>query len=98
MLIIINNDGGNIFHMLPVPEQNQIREQFYQLPHGLDFRASAEQFRLAYAAPADATGFRQAYQQALAQPGATILECKAATGAAADWLKNFALQVRSLPA
>jgi len=98
VLIIINNDGGNIFHMLPVPEQNQIREQFYQLPHGLDFRASSEQFRLAYAAPADATGFRQAYQQALAQPGATILECKAATGAAADWLKNFALQVRSLPA
>ena len=98
VLIIINNDGGNIFHMLPVPEQNQIRERFYQLPHGLDFRASAEQFRLAYAAPADANDFRQAYQQALSHPGASLLECKVATGAAADWLKNFALQVRSLPA
>ena len=37
VLIIINNDGGNIFHMLPVPEHNQIREHFYQLPHGLNF-------------------------------------------------------------
>lgn len=98
VLIIINNDGGNIFHMLPVPEQNQIREHYYQLPHGLNFRAGAEQFGLAYAAPADAPSFRQAYQTALMQPRATLLECKVTTGEAAVWLKNFATQVRSLPA
>ncbi len=98
VLIIINNDGGNIFHRLPVPEQYRIREQYYQLPHGLKFRAGAEQFELAYAAPTDAPTFHQAYQTALTQPRATVLECRVATGEAADWLKNFALQVRSLPA
>lgn len=98
VLIIINNDGGNIFHMLPVPEHNQIREQFYQLPHGLDFQASAAQFQLAYAAPTDAASFRFSYQQALTQPHATLLECKVATGDAASWLKRFAQQVRDLPA
>lgn len=96
--IIINNDGGNIFHMLPVPEHNQIREHFYQLPHGLDFRASAEQFKLAYAAADNVETFRQAYAAALTRSGATLLECHVATGAAAEWLKSFARQVRSLPA
>lgn len=98
VLIIINNDGGNIFHMLPVPEHNQIREHFYQLPHGLNFQASAEQFQLAYAAPTDVTSFRHAYQQALTQHSATILECKVAVGEAANWLQEFAQHVRDLPA
>ena len=98
VLIIINNDGGNIFHMLPVPEHNQIREHFYQLPHGLNFQASAEQFQLAYAAPTDVTSFQHAYQQALTQQSATILECKVAAGEAANWLKALALHVRNLPA
>jgi 2-succinyl-5-enolpyruvyl-6-hydroxy-3-cyclohexene-1-carboxylate synthase len=98
VLIIINNDGGNIFHMLPVPEHNQIREQFYQLPHGLNFQASAEQFQLAYAAPIDAASFQHHYQHALTQPATTILECKMVTGEAACWLKTFAQHVRNLPA
>lgn len=98
VLIIINNDGGNIFHMLPVPEHNQIREQFYQLPHGLNFQASAEQFQLAYAAPTDATSFQHAYQQALTRHSATILECKVAVGEAANWLQELAQHVRNLPA
>lgn len=98
VLIIINNDGGNIFHMLPVPEHNQIREHFYQLPHGLNFQASAEQFQLAYAAPTDTTSFQHYYQQALTRHSATILECKVAVGEAANWLKEFAQHVRNLPA
>ncbi len=97
VLIIINNDGGNIFHMLPVPEHNQIREHFYQLPHGLNFQASAEQFQLAYAAPMDATSFQHDYQQALTRDSATILECKVAVGEAANWLKGLAQHVRDLP-
>ena len=97
VLIIINNDGGNIFHMLPVPEYNQIREHFYQLPHGLNFQASAEQFQLAYAAPTDTTSFQHYYQQALARHSATILECKVAVGEAANWLKELAQRVRDLP-
>lgn len=96
--IIINNDGGNIFHMLPVPEHNQIREHFYQLPHGLNFQASAEQFQLAYAAPTDVTSFQHAYQQALTQQSATILEYKVAAGEAANWLKALVQHVRNLPA
>lgn len=98
VLIILNNDGGNIFHMLPVPEHNQIREQFYQLPHGLNFQASAEQFQLSYAAPTDATSFQHDYQQALTRHSATILECKVAVGEAANWLKGLAQHVRDLPA
>jgi 2-succinyl-5-enolpyruvyl-6-hydroxy-3-cyclohexene-1-carboxylate synthase len=98
VLIIINNDGGNIFHMLPVPEHSQIREHFYQLPHGLHFQASAEQFQLAYAAPTDAASFQHDYQQALTRHSATLVECKVAVGEAANWLKTFAQHVRELPA
>lgn len=96
VLLIINNNGGNIFHMLPVPENNQIRERFYQLPHHLDFSASAKQFGLNYTALHDIPSFKESYLAALQQTGATVLECHVTTGEAAKWLKNIALQIRKL--
>ncbi|EGU45714.1 2-succinyl-5-enolpyruvyl-6-hydroxy-3-cyclohexene-1-carboxylate synthase, partial [Vibrio ichthyoenteri ATCC 700023] len=45
-IVVTNNDGGAIFGLLPVPEQQ--KQQLYQMPHGYDFSAAAAQFKLAY--------------------------------------------------
>jgi 2-succinyl-5-enolpyruvyl-6-hydroxy-3-cyclohexene-1-carboxylate synthase len=35
VVILLNNDGGSIFRMLPVPTQDALLETYYCLPHGL---------------------------------------------------------------
>lgn len=63
IIIVINNDGGAIFNMLPVPKQQ--KTDFYQLPHGLNFKASCEQFAVDYHNPNQLHEFATIYNQAL---------------------------------
>lgn len=63
IIIVINNDGGAIFNLLPVPKSQ--KKEFYQLPHGLDFKASCEQFCIDYYNPNQLTNFKDTYNKCL---------------------------------
>lgn len=39
--ILVDNDGGGIFHMLPIAEHEPDFTTFFATPHGLDFRHAA---------------------------------------------------------
>lgn len=49
VVIIVNNNGGQIFSMLPTPVAE--RERFYCMPHALNFKHAAAMFGLDYVAP-----------------------------------------------
>jgi 2-succinyl-5-enolpyruvyl-6-hydroxy-3-cyclohexene-1-carboxylate synthase len=49
VIVVTNNDGGAIFDLLPVPQQQ--KTDLYQMPHGYDFQHAAAQFGLRYAKP-----------------------------------------------
>lgn len=49
VIVVLNNDGGAIFDMLPVDEQQ--KEQLYRMSHGLNFEHAAAMFGLDYAQP-----------------------------------------------
>ncbi len=51
VLIVVNNNGGQIFSMLPTPEME--RERFYCMPHYLQFKNAATMFGLSYASPSN---------------------------------------------
>ena len=42
IFVLIDNDGGGIFHMLPIAEHEPHFSQYFATPHGLDFRHAAE--------------------------------------------------------
>ena len=63
IIIVINNDGGAIFNLLPVPKEQ--KKNFYQLPHGLNFRASCEQFSIDYYNPNQLIDFKGIYNNCL---------------------------------
>lgn len=42
-VIVLNNDGGNIFDLLPVPDPKTL-DDYYRLRHGYQFKAAAQQF------------------------------------------------------
>lgn len=47
-LVVINNDGGGIFHLLPVREFDPPFTEFFATPHGLDFRHAADLYDLPF--------------------------------------------------
>jgi len=76
ILIIINNDGGGIFHFLPVAEHTEHFEQYFGTPHGLRFAHAAELFGLKYACPKDVSSFTAAYAAAREFQESSIIEIK----------------------
>lgn len=74
VIIVLNNDGGAIFNLLPAQSQGEHFQPLFQLPHGLGFQHAAAQFCLNYAAPRDIEAFAESYQAACQRPGATLIE------------------------
>ncbi len=48
VFVLIHNDGGGIFHMLPIRRHEPAFTPFFATPHGLDFRHAAELYTLPY--------------------------------------------------
>ncbi|MEX2466824.1 MAG: 2-succinyl-5-enolpyruvyl-6-hydroxy-3-cyclohexene-1-carboxylic-acid synthase [Gemmatimonadota bacterium] len=42
VFVLVDNDGGGIFHMLPISEREPDFTTYFATPHGLDFRHAAE--------------------------------------------------------
>jgi 2-succinyl-5-enolpyruvyl-6-hydroxy-3-cyclohexene-1-carboxylate synthase len=73
-LIIVNNDGGGIFQFLPLAIDAASLEELWETPHGLDFRAAAEQFAIDYKKISTSIELREALD--LQSHGPVILECQ----------------------
>ncbi len=74
VLIIINNDGGGIFHFLPVAQQTNSFEQYFATPHGRSFRDAASMFSLDYHQPQSPAELISTYRQATRAARATVIE------------------------
>lgn len=71
-VVVVNNDGGGIFHFLPIARQAEaaVFEPLFGTPHGLTFEAAARLFGLPYHAPTTP----EALTEALAAPGPKLVE------------------------
>jgi 2-succinyl-5-enolpyruvyl-6-hydroxy-3-cyclohexene-1-carboxylate synthase len=95
VLVLVNNDGGSIFTLLPGAAQSPALEGFFRLPHGLDFAHAAAQFGLPYQAPTSLDEFARSYQLAC-QGGVTLIECRFPAEEAARQLAELAAACRTL--
>jgi 2-succinyl-5-enolpyruvyl-6-hydroxy-3-cyclohexene-1-carboxylate synthase len=75
-IVLLNNDGGGIFHFLPVASQTDAFEEHVATPHGLDFSIAAALYGCDYARPADAEDLRMTLERALGGSGTTIVEIR----------------------
>lgn len=74
VIVVANNDGGGIFHKLPIRDYTDVFEPYFTTPHGRSFEDAASTFGLAYAAPDTPNSFIEAYRAASGREGATLLE------------------------
>jgi 2-succinyl-5-enolpyruvyl-6-hydroxy-3-cyclohexene-1-carboxylate synthase len=75
-IVLINNDGGGIFHFLPVAGQTDAFEQHVATPHGLNFAHAAALYGCGYARAGDAGGLHTAVRRSLSGSGTTIIEVR----------------------
>ena len=75
-IVLLNNDGGGIFHFLPVAGESDAFEQHVATPHGLNFRHAAELYGCGYQRPGSAGELRAAVERSLADQGTTLIEVR----------------------
>ena len=72
-VVCINNDGGGIFHLLPI-EEHESFDEWFRTPHGLDFEPTGELYGLEFARTEDREGFRELYTDAVGAEGTQVIE------------------------
>ncbi len=76
LLVVVNNDGGGIFHTLPVREYEPHFTPYFATPHGLDLQKAGELFRLPYTRVDTRDAFRTTFPEVLERGGPAILEVR----------------------
>ncbi|MFB6104388.1 MAG: 2-succinyl-5-enolpyruvyl-6-hydroxy-3-cyclohexene-1-carboxylic-acid synthase [Halobacteriaceae archaeon] len=73
-IVLINNDGGGIFHMLPIADFDPPFTEYFRTPHGLDFEPSTALYDLEYGHITSLETFRARYTDSLATAGTQVIE------------------------
>ena len=72
-IVLLHNDGGGIFHFLPVSGEGEAFAEHVATPHALDFAHAAALYGCGYEAADDVAGFRAALGSALAADATSIV-------------------------
>ena len=77
-IVLINNDGGGIFHMLPIEAYDPPFTSQFVTPHGLDFEPTGDLYDLSFARVdgGDRAAFRDAYAEATTSSGSHVIEVR----------------------
>jgi 2-succinyl-5-enolpyruvyl-6-hydroxy-3-cyclohexene-1-carboxylate synthase len=87
-IVLLNNDGGGIFHFLPVAGETDAFEEHVATPHGLAFERAAQLYRCGYELPGSVGELRAAVERSIALGESTIIEIRT------DREQNLALHRR----
>ncbi len=94
VLIVVNNNGGQIFSLLPTPQSE--RERFYQMPQNVHFDHAAAMFGLNYHRPEDWLALEEALAGAWHTTQATLIELVVNDTDGAQTLQQLLAQVSQL--
>jgi 2-succinyl-5-enolpyruvyl-6-hydroxy-3-cyclohexene-1-carboxylate synthase len=73
-IVLINNDGGGIFHRLPIAQFDPPFSELFLTPHGLQFEPVVRMFGAHYQKAATREAFRQSFQEALQAEQSWVIE------------------------
>ena len=73
-VVLVNNDGGGIFHKLPIESFDPPFTAQFKTPHGLDFAPTGDLYDLEYTRVESADAFERAYADSLDSDGTAVVE------------------------
>ena len=94
VIILVNNDGGNIFNMLPMGTARDKAQEYFVTPHGLDGEHAAAMFNIPYHAPGTVAKLVNSVQHAMGVNGCTLIEVKTLPGQASEQIKQSVRQIK----
>jgi 2-succinyl-5-enolpyruvyl-6-hydroxy-3-cyclohexene-1-carboxylate synthase len=87
-IVLLNNDGGGIFHFLPVAGETDVFEQHVATPHGLDFSRAAALYGCEFVRAETLDALRSAVETSIGGDATTLIEVRT------DREENLALHRR----
>ncbi|MFW6384946.1 MAG: 2-succinyl-5-enolpyruvyl-6-hydroxy-3-cyclohexene-1-carboxylic-acid synthase [Halodesulfurarchaeum sp.] len=75
-IVLINNDGGGIFHRLPIEEFDPPFESFFKTPHGLDFSSTGSMYDFEFERVDSPDPFESSFRKSIERPGTQVLEVR----------------------
>ncbi len=76
VLVLVDNDGGGIFHMLPIRAFEPVFTPYFATPHGLDFRHAARLYGLPFADAETPAELAERVSAAIVRPGTDIIRVR----------------------
>lgn len=76
VIVLLNNNGGGIFDMLPQRSGDAYFERLFLTPQDVDFGAAARAFDVSYRLVETVSAFDEAYDEALGAPGISLIEAR----------------------
>ncbi|WP_135851145.1 2-succinyl-5-enolpyruvyl-6-hydroxy-3-cyclohexene-1-carboxylic-acid synthase [Halorussus salinus] len=73
-IVEINNDGGGIFHMLPIEEFDPPFTDQFRTPHGLDYEPTGDLYGLDFERVGSLDSFRSAFESSVESEGTQVIE------------------------
>ncbi len=97
-IMVINNQGGGIFEMLPIAEYDPPFEEYFAMPQAVEFRELCQTYHVSYQWIQDWDALLRAIKSD-PQPGVRLIEIKTNRKADSQWrkttLKSMATQVKA---
>ena len=90
-IVLVDNDGGGIFHMLPIADHETFESQFVT-PHGLDFEPTGDLYGLSFRRVEGRAALRDAFEASVGSDGTQVLSVT--SDAADSHARRDALQRR----
>ena len=75
-IVIVNNDGGGVFSLLPIARHGEVFERYFGTPHGLDFAPTAAMYGIPFARPDSLAALGARAASSLARRATEILEVR----------------------
>ena len=75
-IVLVNNDGGGIFHILPIEEFDPPFTEQFRTPHGLDFAATGDLYDLSFERVDGRDAFADAFESSVGTEGTTVIEVR----------------------
>ncbi|MGM0397697.1 MAG: 2-succinyl-5-enolpyruvyl-6-hydroxy-3-cyclohexene-1-carboxylic-acid synthase [Halobacteriota archaeon] len=72
-IVVIDNDGGGIFHMLPIEDHDPPFTDQFKTPHGIDLSATDDLYDLTFHAVDGLASFASTYRESLDSPGTDVI-------------------------
>lgn len=76
VLVLVDNDGGGIFHMLPVRKFEPAFTPYFATPHGLDFRHAARLYDIPFRDAGGPEELTEAVTAGVRRPGTEIVRVR----------------------